>query len=76
MCANITDMKSANPVINPAKMREERDKALAIEYIRAGGGVKVAADMAERYEINARLIYRAVKQWRAWAEAEVAKEAA
>lgn len=77
MCANITDMESANPVINPAKVREAieaRDKQIALEYLRKGGGVKAAKELVAELEVNERLVYRAVKKHRAWAEEQIESE--
>lgn len=55
---------------------DKRNRDIALAYVRDGGGVKVARALAERLQVNERLIYRAIAKYREWAEEQVDGEQA
>lgn len=60
-------------LLNPAEVRDQRDKALAIAYVERGGKPRttVIRDLAIDAGLNERTVRRGVYRMLVWAEREV-----
>lgn len=59
---------------DPTVARDERDKGLALEFVRRGEPKGGALALSKATGVNYRTVYRAIERWLLWARAELAIE--
>lgn len=73
MCAMVAQ-DSAGPVANLELLRVERDRRIALEYLRGSGERGVVQALMRKFGVSRRTVYRCVDREGDWAADVIKKE--